>query len=403
MKILLVPGNNSLSHIAKCLAVKKEFLVRGHEVLIAVSKSNACFLDSLHIQYAILPDIQEIDHGATPSWEWFRHAEIIQTVVRAEMDLMRDFRPDRVLGVFRFTTKAAAAELGIPFDSLICGCMLPDNRETLGFAPHEAGAELQQHYLENFFLFAGRKLSRAIESLNSDGVGDIRWMLVGERTYLWDFPEFMPISHRTNRFHVGPLFWDRWLNVPKSAAINIPHDRPNALMTFGTCSSDGRVAKRLVNCLRDQGYNVLIAAGNQPNIMEMRYDSDRVRVWPFIPVEKLLPHSEVVISHGGQMTIFESLLHGVPVFVMPFQPEQAHNGVCLERIGCGCRLVPAVAYRGDNKVYSDCLMQRSRKEIVDIFESFMSRSETAVNLEQAQQHLRKYSGAANLVRRMIQE
>ena len=403
MRILLIPGNNSLSHIAKCLAVKAELAAKGQEALIAVSRSNADFIKNLDTKYAILPDIQENDHSATPSWGWFQDAEMIRRVIRAEIELMKDFRPDRVLGVFRFTAKIAAAELNIPFDSLICGCMLPDNRETLGFAPHEAGAELQQHYLDNFFLFAGRKLSRAIGALNGDGVGDVRSMLVGERTYLWDFPQFMPVSDRSNRFHVGPMLWNRWSNVQKNDTVTIPRDRPNALMTFGTCNSDGRVAERLVGCLLGQGYNVLIAAGNQPDIMEICFNSSRVRVWPFISIEKLLPHSELVISHGGQMTIFESLLYGIPVFVMPFQPEQAHNGVCLERIGCGQRLVSTVAYRGDGKVYCDCLMQHSRKEIADIFESFMHNPERAAKLDQARKHLKKYSGATDLVHRMMQE
>lgn len=351
--------------------------------------------------YAVVPDIQESDHGAAPSLEWFRDTGRIRAVVQAEMDVMREYRPDRVLGVFRFTAKAAAAVLGIPFDSLICGCMMPDNPETLGFRTAEAGAESQQRYLDNFFRFAGRKISAAIAPFECEPITDARTMLTGERTYLWDFPEFMPLSNRMGRYHVGPLQWDNWPDMSAVSRPRVNDRRPKALITFGTCCTDRRVVQKLIGCLLDQGYTVLIAAGNQPEMVRMGGDSNRVQVWPFAPLNTLLPLVELVVSHGGQMTLFESLQHGVPVFVMPFQPEQAHNGVCLERIGCGRRLTPAVAYKGDPAVYIDGLMQRTQREISAVIETVMQDPDTSVQLKRTRRMLKKYAGASRLAAMMI--
>ena len=71
MRFLFIPGNNSLSHIAKCLAVREKLISNGHEVRIAVSKKNSYFLKNLGYDHFILPDIQEIDGAGFPSISWF--------------------------------------------------------------------------------------------------------------------------------------------------------------------------------------------------------------------------------------------------------------------------------------------------------------------------------------------
>jgi len=67
MRFLFVPGNNSLSHAAKCLAVRGRLISRGHDCLIATTKGNAPFLKDLGFEYVILPDIQEANGAGFPS------------------------------------------------------------------------------------------------------------------------------------------------------------------------------------------------------------------------------------------------------------------------------------------------------------------------------------------------
>lgn len=396
MKFLLIPGNNSLSHVAKCLALEAELSGRGHQVLIAVSQKHSSFIDRLHITHAVLPDIQEADDGPAPSWEWFRSIDRIQACIQAEIDLMRRYRPDRVVGVFRFTAKAAAAAVGIDYYTLSCGCMLTDHNEVLGFGPDDAGAGCQAEYLDNFFLFAGRKLSRAAAHFGVDGVTDARAMLEGRRTFLWDFPEFMPLPDRPDRIHIGPLQWDHWPETRQAPPPHMNSGRPLALISFGTCCAGRPAAQHLTDGLIDQGYNVMVAAGGQPDLMRLRPNTGRMMIWPFAPLKPLIRRAAVVISHGGQMTLFESLAQGVPVIVMPFQPEQAHNGVCLERLGCGRRLIPAVAYRGDSAVYLDELATRSHSQINKIIQSVTHHPDIPARLAKFKGLMRNYCGAAQM-------
>lgn len=402
MKFLLIPGNNSLSHIAKSLALEAELSGRGHRVLIAVSKKHSPFLHRLNIAHAVLPDIQEADDGPVPNWEWFRRVDRIQACIQAEIDLMTRYRPDRVLGIFRFTTKVSAAAAGIDYDALVCGCMLQDNDEVLGFAPGDAGADCQAEYLNNFFSFAGRKISRAADHFGIAAEADARAMLEGRHTFLWDFPEFMPLPRRPGRIYVGPLQWDHWTGTGKASQHPAKVRRPLALISFGTCCASRASAQKLVDCLLDQGYHVMVAAGGQPDLMRLRSENGHMTLFSFAPLKPLIGCAALVISHGGQMTLFESMAQGVPVLVMPFQPEQAHNGVCLERLGCGRRLIPAVAYKGDSAVYVAALADRTRPQIKEAIQSVTLDPGTPIRLAKYKTLIGAYRGAERIAEIMEQ-
>ena len=132
MRFLFIPGNNSLSHAAKCLAVRERLVSRGHNCLIAITQGNSHFLKDQGCEYVILPDIQEINGAGFPSISWFTDHQRIIECIKAEAALLNQYKPHRAIGVFRFTLKASARIAGISYDSLICGCMTPYSESVLG-------------------------------------------------------------------------------------------------------------------------------------------------------------------------------------------------------------------------------------------------------------------------------
>lgn len=396
MRFLLVPGNNSLSHVAKCLAVESSLTARGHRVVVAVSRKRAGFMEGRKVDYRILPDIQESDEAAFPTVSWFQRPKRIAECISSEVDLMKEVRPDRVLGVFRFTLKASARLAGIPFDSLTCGCMLPRFAEVLGFAPGEDGSELQRYYLDSFYRYAGAKTSLALRSFGLPAVGDIRETLEGDRTFLWDFPGFAPLPDRVSATYVGPVTWNGWPaagHVPDRIAAG---RRPLAVVTFGTCMMSAEIASRIMRILLDLGYEVVLAAGGQNKLMNVMADEPRVTTFRFAPLRSLFSQASIAVCHGGQLTVFEALSHRVPVLIMPFQPEQAHNGVCLKRLGCGNRLVPALPFRGNPNVYLDAFRRTDDREIESVIRGVVEDPRTRDRLSAIQAVLGTYDGTATL-------
>ena len=397
MKFLLVPGNNSFSHVAKCLVIEEELISKGHDVLIAVSKNHSRFMKKLHLRHVILPDIQESDRSGFPTVEWFRQPQRIIDCINAEIDLIKQYKPQYVLGVFRFTIKISSIITGVPYYSLICGCMIPESKEVIGFAEGEPGIKTQQIILDSFYRYAGSKICRAFPTLCTSHINDARHLLKGDRTFLWDFPEFLPLPPQNDIIHVGPLLWQHWPYDEFDITRLKTDKHPLAIIAFGTCAPHIVVINRITRILLELGFEIILAAGGQEDILNIMPNEPLVTTCNYAPFHMLFPLSSLIISHGGQMTVFEALQNEVPVLVMPSQPEQAHNGVCLERIGCGRRLLLPQHFQGEESVYINAFNRMSDGKIKSAITGLIHDPQIKKRLSDIKNILNQYKGAEQIV------
>lgn len=392
MRFLLEPCNNTLSHIGKCLAVREHLVRRGHEVTIAASASRARFLERLGIPHVVLADIQEAGGSSLPNFHWFRPARV-EACVRAEVELIRELRPDAVLGVFRFTGALSAAIAGVPYDSLTCGSMTPACRDVLGFADHEPGAREQADSMAFFRQAGARRMKAALVALGLEPVDDLWQLLLGRRTFLWDFPEFQSVSPFPGSHHVGPVVWSHWpcSDFDLQAFQALPE--PIAVISFGTGATREADAAKSAEVLRRLGFSVVVSTnGPLASGSPLRAGPD-LALFDFLPLPSVFPRTSLLLCHGGQGIIFEALAHEIPVLVLPFQPEQAHNGLCLERMGCGLRLERGTVFRGDLAPKSETFLKRPLGELETEIRAFLSDADVARRLKRAARVVRSYDGA----------
>jgi UDP:flavonoid glycosyltransferase YjiC (YdhE family) len=399
-RLLLEPCNNTLSHVAKCLALREHLEARGHEVFLTVSAGRAAFLDRMdQDRYFVLPDIQEADGGPAPVFSWFR-PERVEACVRAETDLLKRLRPDAVLGVFRFTGPLSAALADVPYDSLICGSMTPACSEVLGFKEDEPGAEEQAAALAFFRRACAERMGPALAALGLAPVSDAWHLLAGRRTYLWDFPEFQPLPPTPGYHHIGPVAWSGW---PRPASDSHAFDLlrgPIAYVAFGTGGVPASMLQHLVEALWRMGYSIALAMGGQAAVADLPVFPELLAVFEFLPVEQALERASLVVCHGGQGLLFEAMRQRIPVFVLPLQPEQAQNGVCVERMGCGRRLQRGVVFTGQASSAEVAFLARPVDDIVDEMAAFLADARTPELLERASVQVSLYQGAADLAMRL---
>ena len=101
------------------------------------------------------------------------------------------------------------------------------------------------------------------------------------------------------------------------------------------------------------------------------------------------------------MTIFEALAHEIPVVVMPFHPEQSHNGICLERIGCGRMIVPACRFVGNSSVYTDMLAVTEDEKIKMMISELVENPDTKNNLRNFKNIISQYNGLETISGRLV--
>jgi UDP:flavonoid glycosyltransferase YjiC (YdhE family) len=60
----------------------------------------------------------------------------------------------------------------------------------------------------------------------------------------------------------------------------------------------------------------------------------------YIPLDSLLPHAALLVSHGGMGTVAQALATGVPQIIMPIAFNQPDDAVRLQRMGVGDFIPP---------------------------------------------------------------
>jgi UDP:flavonoid glycosyltransferase YjiC (YdhE family) len=102
---------------------------------------------------------------------------------------------------------------------------------------------------------------------------------------------------------------------------------PCALVTLGTTVDDGVALSALASSVAAAGFTAIVTA--QKEDLSSNIDQDRVRPVGFVPLAKLLPKVDLVVTAGGTGTVLASLSHGLPLVIRPFIADQSWNAARL--------------------------------------------------------------------------
>jgi hypothetical protein len=120
------------------------------------------------------------------------------------------------------------------------------------------------------------------------------------------------------------------------------NDWPLAYLTFGTVVNRSRALLTAASALSGLQVRLVATVGSDGDPHALGPLPPNVHVGRFVPQSELLPHCDLVVSHGGSGTFLATLAHGVPQLVLPQGADQFINASALEASGAG------LALRGDD-------------------------------------------------------
>src|SRR5207248_240000 len=85
----------------------------------------------------------------------------------------------------------------------------------------------------------------------------------------------------------------------------------------------------------DGPYRVIVSMGPQAELVKL---PDHIWGREFLPQTRILPHVDLVITHGGNNTFTECLDAGTPMVVLPLFWDQYDNAQRGHELGFGVRL-----------------------------------------------------------------
>lgn len=136
---------------------------------------------------------------------------------------------------------------------------------------------------------------------------------------------------------IGPVFNRRKTHVPFNWEAFHANNQPKILVSIGTTFDHEHKKNffaKVTEAFANENLHVVVVS-----------DPDLFESWPAnftvqreVPQLDLLPHLDAVVCHGGHNTVCETLMHGLPMVVIPIAYDQSHVAGRVFRVGAGERL-----------------------------------------------------------------
>jgi MGT family glycosyltransferase len=147
----------------------------------------------------------------------------------------------------------------------------------------------------------------------------------------------------------GETFDERYTFVGHSFAVDAPPHRPRpgdgrpvALVSLATEVNDRPGFFDTCDAaFADARWHVVMAVG-RGNLPTGRPPApEHVQIHEWIPYREILPHTDVVVCHGGMGSILEAFYFARPLVIVPHTPEQVLNARRTAELGLGVLLPEA--------------------------------------------------------------
>lgn len=344
MRILMSvfsPPSGTWGGITRIIALSREAEAAGHAVAVTASGELADLLSDRGLRVYPMPEstflglprglsrrIATQSQHRTPPIKpgrsfgnmWlvflfvgFANRRFLRAAVEAERSAIEKFRPDII-----FTDANPVAFLSALISGLPMACTYS------AIVQRGAGS------------YPWRKMKRAVGSvLRESGHAAVSPDALFSRNRVLKIIPSIPELDETDQsrddvVYVGPLVDDLGIRT----TFDVDPNRRYVFVYVGTGSVPLKTLYEVLPRVFPADHPMICVVGSQSIGTVERIGN--VEFHPYIPTQKILPYCEWTICHGGQNTIVQSLLYGVPLILFPGPIfERRWNAEKVQRSGAG--------------------------------------------------------------------
>lgn len=355
-RVLFVGESICLAHVGRPALLARWAREAGYEVAFACGPKFAHVARGEGLEPIPLLTVDDEHLRRMARGQFFYSDETLEAYVAAERKLLREIRPDLVVGDWRLTLSVSARLEGVPMLSLVnaqwspaSACRMPPPRAGIWKRlPPGLRAACFRMVLPLGFRFFARALDGLRERHGLEPLRDLRRLYAagGACAYL-DIPELIPLEPMPRgHFYLGPLAWAP-TGLPAPALEGV--ECPLAYVSMGS-SGDTSLVPAIVRAALDSGFEVFASGVTSAGQAEVQAAagarSHRVRMTALCDPGPVLRRATVTVCHGGSGTVYQSLVHGVPLLCLPDNPDQGLIAGAVRASGAGCVLEPERAGSG---------------------------------------------------------
>ena len=341
--ILWVAEAVTLAHVARPLAALRTVDTARWQSVIAADPRVRHHFSAVQARFAPL---QSVDAGdflralrrGAPLYD----ARTLRTYVEADLALLRETRPDLVIGDFRLSLSISARLTGVPYATIASACWSPQYRPPSWIVPALTLTRVLPLWLAGTVFRAARPVAFRAHAAPLNQVrrlfglaaidGDVRDVYTDADYVLYsDVPELFPgAGLRPNQRFVGPALWQ-----PETpASWSWPDSRNGDSRVYVTLGSSGaaELLPNIAEALRTMRVVALVSTASRGGALR---GSPNVQVADLLPGLDVAKSASIVVCNGGTLTCYQALCAGVPVVGIPSNLEQFLTCDAIERAGAG--------------------------------------------------------------------
>jgi UDP:flavonoid glycosyltransferase YjiC (YdhE family) len=340
-KILIFPFN-LLSHYLRCLELADRYSKDEYEILflhsdeyagfVKVQNYNTFHCEQFHSAYAM-------ECSGKFSFKWLNEKDI-ELIYLSQLSAINHLKPDLVIGDVAPCLKMAAESAGVKYVAVMNGYMtrfysftrkLSRTHKAYGFLrllPPEVADKITGFAERQALMRVHRPFNKLRVRYKLKKVEDYLFEIEGDQNLICDLPELFPQENLPANYRfIPPLIYKN--AMPEGEWLSrLDKNKPVICVCMG--STGNWEALRFLNHHQYADYTI-ITAGDSDKVLQ----GEHIIAREFINLNEVLEHSDLMICHGGNGTIYFGLTKGVFMLCLTSHFEQEWNVQALERLGYG--------------------------------------------------------------------
>ena len=147
-----------------------------------------------------------------------------------------------------------------------------------------------------------------------------------------DYPRSRPLGPSWHRLNTTVRTGEALFDVD----AHLPGTDPLLYLSLGSLGSlDVELMQRLCDALADGPYRVIVSKGTLHEQISLHANQHGAE---YLPQPSILPHADLLLTHGGNNTLNEGFHFGLPMIALPLFWDQYDNAQLIEESGFGVRL-----------------------------------------------------------------
>ena len=362
MASFLFAAQPSIGHLTPMLTIAKQMRAEGHTIVFVCSApakaTNIITISGFRL-LNVRPSISTLGFFLLPFTsgyvETFMAVKLffsgLYHYARTLGQVLDELQPDAVVSDFAFPGACLAAESRdtpyiVIYHAGLCfkGTGIPPFGSGLPIGEAWGRKGKSYRFMSDFLERSmNRTLDRTrrrlgLQPMEKGGLISILspWLTLVLTAEAIEMPRF-PLPLTT--FFIGPCFADQQnIRASDFPFDQLSKDKPKIYISLGTVfNKRPKIFSKIIKALADGRCQLIVSAGSAFAKLRSQRIPSNVLLFESVPQVEVLSHVDVVISHGGNNTVNETLAAGKPLLVMPVGGEQGDNASRVVYLGAGLR------------------------------------------------------------------